>query len=73
MPSKTRTEHLQWCKQRALEYLPNDPDQAVTSMISDMGKHEETATPALPTLTMLGMMEIARGSEAVKRWIEGFN
>ena len=39
---KTREEHLAWCKARALEYLPDDPIQAVTSMASDLGKHPET-------------------------------
>ena len=69
----TRSEHLNWCKQRALEYVDaGDLDQAVASMASDLTKHPETSnTP--PMLTMLGMMEIANGPNAVRRWIEGFN
>jgi hypothetical protein len=47
--------------------------QAVASMGSDITKHEETNTPALPTLLMMGMLEIQHGAEAVRRWIEGFN
>ena len=69
----TRSEHLNWCKQRALEYVDaGDLDQAVASMASDLTKHPDTAnTP--PMLTMLGMMEIANGPNAVRRWVEGFN
>ena len=39
----TRQEYLSWCKQRSLEYVDTgDLNQAVTSMLSDLGKHEET-------------------------------
>jgi len=69
----TRSEHVAWCKKRALEYLPSDPSQAVASMISDMGKHPDTRSTADPFLSMLGMMEIEKGPEAVRRWVEGFN
>ena len=38
-----KEEHLQWCKDRALEYVEsNDLSQAYSSMLSDMNKHEET-------------------------------
>lgn len=38
-----RQEHLDWCKQRALEYLNrNEPMKAWTSFGSDMNKHDET-------------------------------
>lgn len=67
-----RIEHLNWCKTRALEYVDmGDNDQAVASMVSDMQKHPETDCPS--ALAILGMMEIAKGSAAVRRWIEGFN
>ena len=39
----TRAEHLEWCKKRALKYLPGDTSQAFASMMSDMRKHTETA------------------------------
>ena len=39
----TRSEHLTWCKQRALEYLPANLTEAMTSMLSDLGKHIELA------------------------------
>ena len=39
----TRTEHLDWCKERALEYVEvGDFPQAMASMVSDLSKHEET-------------------------------
>ena len=38
----TRDEHMEWCKKRALEYLPLDPQQAITSMLSDLTKHPDT-------------------------------
>lgn len=39
-----RQNHLQWCKDRAIEYLDQDDlNNAATSMMSDMGKHPETA------------------------------
>lgn len=39
----TRAEHLQWCKDRAHEYInQGDYKNAVISMMSDLGKHPET-------------------------------
>lgn len=69
-----RSEHLQWCKDRALEYLNRgDLNNAATSMMSDMKKHPETANyPAvLDQLVMLELMN--RNADGVRRWIEGFN
>lgn len=70
----TRSEHMAWCKQRALAYLPQDPNQAMTSMLSDLGKHEETANHMGIQLTLMlklgGHLETAA---AVRKHIEGFN
>ncbi len=42
-----REQHLAWCKGRALQYLDRgDYGQAIASMGSDLGKHEETAALA---------------------------
>lgn len=70
----TRQEHLDWCKKRAHEYLARgDIQNAVTSMLSDMNKHPETALQA-PTLAMLGMMAIQSGDQReARRFIDGFN
>lgn len=68
----TREEHLEWAKARAREYLDrNDPQQAITSMLSDLMKHEELAQSA----DALGMMGLASGSSVpeARRFIEGFN
>lgn len=70
----TRAEHMAWCKQRALNELQRSgPADGVASMLSDLGKHDETAAVANGPIAMLGMMEIRNGPEAVRRWIEGFN
>jgi len=70
-----REEHLEWCKKRALDYIDrNDAKEAFASMLSDMGKHEETqghkALEMGMTLLMGGMMSSDR---QVRDWIVGFN
>lgn len=70
----TRQEHLNWCKQRALEYLDRgDVANAVTSMMSDMEKHPETKVSS-PTLNMLGLMAAQHNDvNEARRYITGFN
>jgi hypothetical protein len=72
---KTREEHLAWCKQRALEYIDRGQvNEGLTSMMSDMRKHPETASTTLDALTMQLMMIGALSSPAAaRRHIEGFN
>jgi hypothetical protein len=72
---KTREEHLAWCKQRALEYIDRGQiSEGLTSMMSDMRKHPETASPALDSLTAQLMMIGALSSPAeARRHIEGYN
>ena len=72
---RTREEHLAWCKQRALEYIDKgDIQEGITSMMSDMGKHEETAAPAL---TQLAMMMLVSGQlnsvHEARKFINGYN
>lgn len=69
----TRAEYLQWCKDRALEYLnQGDLLNAVASMSSDMSKHPETQTSQ--SLFTLGMFEaLNQNADGVRRWIIGFN
>jgi hypothetical protein len=64
---------MAWCKERALEYLPHDPSQAVASMMSDLNKHPETRGDVYKMLAMVGMVELQKGPEAVRRWVDGFN
>lgn len=70
-----RAEHLQWCKDRALGELERSgTTDAIASMLSDMGKHDETADhKALE----LGMMLLLNGhlstDHQMRQWIIGFN
>jgi hypothetical protein len=73
---KTREEHLKWKKQRAMQYVESgDYNSAVSSMLSDLGKHPDTKSSAGGVLAQLGMMELMRGPtrESITRYIEGFN
>lgn len=70
-----RSEHLAWCKERALEYCDNfDPQQALTSMVSDLRKHEETANHAAIEIGMMLLFhgDLSTGQE-MRHFIEGFN
>lgn len=68
----TRDEHLAWAKRRALEYLPRDPLEGMTSMMSDLTKHPELKDHS--GLRIAPMFYGAHGDPvAVRRWIEGFN
>jgi hypothetical protein len=71
----TRAEHLQWCKDRALEYVrQGDLTNALASMVSDLSKHKETAGHAG---IEMGVMLAANGHLSsphdMKQYIEGFN
>lgn len=69
---RTRSQHLEWCKNRAYAYWrEGDLANAVMSMGSDLDKHE--ATKCNPYLLLLGGMYATNGDrEGVRRWIEGF-
>lgn len=71
----TRDEHLAWCKRRALDELKHGGvANGVTSMLSDLNKHPETALRAGSPLAALGMMAVMSGNEGeARRFIEGFN
>ena len=66
-----RQEHLEWCKERALEY--NDVKNVWLSMTSDIQKHKETKGH---TAIELGMMLIISGNLSalaeMREFIEGF-
>lgn len=70
----TRLEHIQFCKDRANAYLnQHDVVNAITSMLSDLEKHEETKHTD-PVLVMLGMFyAMNRDTEGARRFINGFN
>lgn len=71
----TRNEHLAWCKQRAREYLDHsDAQNALASMLSDLGKHPETKEHIGIQLG-LGLMMAGQLStvQQVRDFVEGFN
>ena len=71
----TRSEHLRWAKDRALEYLDADDENgAFASFTSDLGKHPELAS-ALELQTTLGAQQFFAGllRGRMREWIEGFN
>lgn len=71
----TREEHLQWCKDRAIEYVEkNELQNAFTSFHNDMCKHPETANhSALELGTMLMIFGHLSTPFKMKEWINGFN
>ena len=72
---QSRSEHLEWCKKRALEYVGNDGlQQAFASMGSDLNKHPETEGHIGIQLGMQLMMgnQLSTQDE-MRRFIEGFN
>jgi len=71
----TRNEHLQWCKNRVLEYVDaNEMEQALASMCSDLNKHPETAGHIG---CQFGMIQMISGGlkkqNEMRNFIEGFN
>ena len=72
----TRSEHMQWAKDRALEYVKSgDLQGAFASMASDVTKHPETQHHA--QTNQLGMMQLMGGMlntpDQLTNWITGYN
>ncbi len=70
-----RQQHLDWAKQRALEYVDgNDLTAAFSSMVSDLGKHDELCDHVA---IELGLMLLISGNLSTNRdmreFINGFN
>jgi hypothetical protein len=74
LSERSREQHLEWCKTRAFRYWrEGNLVDAVTSMGSDLDKHEGTRNAANPYLILLAGMYATNGdNEGVRRWIEGF-
>ncbi len=75
MEKISRSDHLAWCKERALQYLnKGDLSGAFASMTSDLGKHPKTEGHSAISL---GMMMLMGGHldtpEKMRKFIEGFN
>ena len=65
-----RSEHLQWCKDRAIPYFAKgEKAQGMASFVSDMGKHEETKDH-LALRFIMGEMVSGRD---MTEFINGFN
>jgi outer membrane protein assembly factor BamD (BamD/ComL family) len=71
---RTRDEHLEWIKKRALAYLDaGDLENAVASMGSDLEQHPATRMASNHVMLRLGLLYLDQGNPAaVRRWIEGF-
>lgn len=74
----TRAEHLKWCKERAIAEFDfsGRPQDAMASMISDLGKHPGTADSVRLAAT-LGMQLVANGHMSTRaqvvEFVNGFN
>ena len=71
----TRKEHLEWCKERANEFLDRgDVVNGITSMLCDLNKHEETQLDGASALSGLALM-YAMNNDLIgaKHFVEGFN
>lgn len=71
----TRDEHLEWAKDRALEYVEaGDLENAFMSMVSDLGKHNETAMhPGIQLGLLLRANGLLHTQHKMIEWIGGFN
>jgi hypothetical protein len=77
---KSRLEHLQWCKSRAIaeydfyskEGIVIAVRNGLTSMMSDINKHTDTNSKSLSMLCMAKMMTI-RSRQDFVNFIKGFN
>jgi len=70
-----RADHLQWCKDRAMEYVnQGDTKQAFASFVSNLLKHPETENHLV---IEMGMMLLLSGnlstSYEMEQWINGTN
>lgn len=71
----TRKQHLEWAKQRALEYCDQGQTlDAFKSFMSDMSKHDETRNHiALKLMTELMANGNLNTPEKMREQIAGFN
>ena len=70
----TREEHLQWARDRALEYADQgDVANAIASLQSDLGKHPETVGhDGIMLMSMLAMTGKFDRPGELRHFIEGF-
>ena len=72
--TRSRDEHLAWCKSRALEILDRgDRAGAVASMVSDLGKWERPLYDPIALRTLAAHATLfCETPTRVRHWIEGF-
>jgi hypothetical protein len=70
---RTRDEHVEWCKQQARPYLDRgDIENGISSMMSDMMKHDETRGTAV-RMAILALHYITKGDiREARHFVEGF-
>jgi hypothetical protein len=68
--STSRADHLKWCKDRALAYLP-DWQNAMASFVSDLGKHDDTAGHAVIELLAMHAFSGLLNERECRDLIEG--
>ena len=70
-----RSQHLDWCKKRALEFIKvGDCQQAYASMASDMRKHSETDNhPAIDMGFQMLFGGLLNTAPEMEKYINGFN
>jgi hypothetical protein len=73
--ASSRAEHLQWAKERALEYADRgEVANTINSMTSDLSKHPETrGNPRVLQMTQLAAEGQFDQPGELRRFIEGFN
>jgi hypothetical protein len=74
--TKTREEHIEWCKKRAIIEMDftGEPSQGIISMMSDLRKHPETENHSgIQLATGLMMMGQLKTRQEVINFINGFN
>jgi hypothetical protein len=69
----TKNEHIQWCIDRAEQYLDQqDLTQGIASFVSDMTKHEETIEAMMIFVDTDLLFEHTNTISEFRRWIKGF-
>lgn len=69
----TRSEHIEWCKQRALQFLDTgDWFQALASLQSDLTKNPKTVNHgAIQLASSLALNRYLNSCDSVRNFIEG--
>jgi len=70
-----RHEHVQWCKERAFEFIDerNDLPGAMSSFISDMNKQSNTRQQLDTFLLTIGQNALIKNNASeLRHWIDGF-